>query len=310
MKITNSYSFLAIGKTQESTETQEFKRYIGVASSFILAVNPTKKELEDIYGREQTNDPEYLVDTDNGKEARITFIVKTDPSTNNGIGIINRAMFSLRNAPAYNKDQTKVQVIDQYGNVTWASTEDANAGKKLLDRNGNPLKIDDKYRMACAGEADLIGFLKAYLCVGDVFNYVNGTWVKKPNDSDYVFGLEHIKDYFHGDFSEVKDALALQPNNKVKLLYGVRTTDEGKQYQAIATRNGMVLHNSAGSNAYARLERDLQRAKDNGSYASTEFAVQQLAEYTVEPTNLSAPATASSEISSSEESSTGDMPWD
>lgn len=306
MKITNSYSFLVIGKTQESTETQEFKKYIGVASSFIVAVNPTKKELEDIYGREQTNDPEYVVDTDNGKEARITFIVKTDPSVNNGIEMINRAMFSLRNTPAYNRDQTKVQVIDQYGNVTWASTEDAKAGKKLLDRNGNPLKIDDKYRMACVGEADLIGFLKAYLCVGDVFNYVNGSWIKKANDSDYVFGLEHIKDYFNGDFSEVKDAIALQPNNKVKLLYGVRTTDEGKQYQAIATRNGMVLHNSAGSNAYARLERDLQRAKDNGSYSSTEFAVQELSEYTVEPTNLNTPQASSS----TEESSTGDMPWD
>ena len=306
MKTTNSYSFLAIGKTQESTETQEFKKYIGVASSFIVAVNPTKKELEDIYGREQANDPEYVVDTDNGKEARITFIVKTDPSVNNGIEMINRAMFTLRNTPAYNRDQTKVQVIDQYGNVTWASTEDAKAGKKLLDRNGNPLKIDDKYRMACVGEADLIGFLKAYLCVGDVFNYVNGTWVKKTNDSDYVFGLEHIKDYFNGDFSEVKDAIALQPNNKVKLLYGVRTTDEGKQYQAIATRNGMVLHNSAGSNAYARLERDLQRAKDNGSFSTTEFAVQELSEYTVEATNLNTPQASSS----TEESSTGDMPWD
>ena len=305
MMINNSYSFLAIGKTQESKETQEFKKYVGVGSSFVVAVNPTKKELEGIYGHEIANDPEYVVDTDNGKEARITFIVKTDPETCNGVEMINRAMFTLRNAPAYNQDQTKVQVIDKFGNVTWANAEDAKAGKPILTKNGNPAKIAPDYRIACVGEADLIGFLKPYLCVGDAFNYVNGTWVLKEDTKDFVFGLEHIKDYFKGDFSEIKEAIALQPNNKVKLLYGVRTTDEGKQYQAIATRNGMILSNSAGSKALARLEKDLANAKDNGSYASTEFAVQELTEYNVQATNLNA-----APVETGTASGSGDMPWD
>ena len=304
----NSFSFLAIGKTQESTETQEFKKYVGVGSSFVIAVNPSKKELDSIYGREAANAPEYVVDGDRGKEARVTFIVKTDPNTCNGVEIINRVMFTLRNAPAYNKDESKVQVIDKYGNTTWADTEDAKAGKKLFSASGKELKIDSSYRMACVGEADLIAFLKAYLCVGDAFNYVNGSWVKKDNADDFLFGLEHIKDYFSGDFSEIKEAIALQPNNKVKLLYGVRTTDDGKQYQAVATRSGMVLHNSAGSNALARLERELANAKAAGSYASTDFRVQELSEYTVEPTDLSsAPADTGSQGS---EASMGDMPWD
>lgn len=305
MMIKNSYSFLAIGKTQESKETQEFKKYVGVGSSFVVAVNPTKKELEDIYGHEIANDPEYVVDTDNGKEARITFIVKTDPDTCNGVKMINRMMFTLRNAPAYNQDQTKAQVIDKFGNVTWANAEDAKAGKPILTKNGNPAKITPDYRIAYVGEADLIGFLKPYLCVGDAFNYVNGSWVLKENTDDFVFGLEHIKDYFKGDFSEIKEAIALQPNNKVKLLYGVRTTDEGKQYQAIATRNGMILSNSAGSKALARLEKDLTNAKDNGSYASTEFAVQELTEYNVQATNLNA-----TPVETGTASGSGDMPWD
>lgn len=299
-----NYCFLAIGKTQESKETAEFKKYVGVGSSFVVAVNPTKKELEAIYGREQANEPEYVVDTDNGKEARITFVVKTDPNVNNGIEMLNRVMFTLRNAPAYNQEQTKVQVIDKYGNVTWAGAEDAKNHKKLLSANGKELKIADDYRMACVGEADLIGFLKAYLCVGDAFNYINGSWVLKDNAEDFVFGLEHIKDYFSGDFSEIKEAIALQPNNKVKLLYGVRTSDEGKQYQAVATRNGMVLHNSAGSNALAKLEKELTAAKDRGSYASTEFKVQELAEYDVKATDLSsAPATEDGSSSDDE------LPW-
>lgn len=307
MEINNSYVFLAIGKTQESTEG--FKKYIGVGSSFVVAVNPTKKEFEDIIGHEVANDPEYVVNTDNGKEARIRFMVKTDPKTCNGIEIINPVMFTLRNAPAYNKDQSRIQVIDKYGNTTWANPEDAKAGKKLFSTTGKELKIDSSYRIACVGEADLIGFLKAYLCVGDAFNYVNDSWVKKENADDFLFSLEHVKDYFSGDFSEVKDAIALQPNNKVKLLYGVRTTDEGKQYQTIATRSGMVLYNSAGSKALGKLEKDLVNAKNNGSYASTDFRVQELSEYSVEPTNFSSAPTTTTGGQGSEVSM-GDMPWD
>ena len=302
--INKSYSFLAIGKTQESKEATEFKRYVGVGSSFVVAVNPTKEELEAIYGREQANDPEYVVDTDNGKEAHITFVVKTDPVVNNGIEIINRAMFTLRNAPAYNRDQTKVQVIDKYGNTTWADTEVAKAKGKILTANGNDAKIAPDYRMACVGEADLIEFLKPYLGVGDAFNYINGSWVlKNGNLDDYLFGLEHIKDYFTGDFSELKEALALQPNNKVKLLYGVRTADDGKQYQTVVVRHGFVLPNYAGSKAFERLEKELARAKDNGSFASTELRVQELAEYNVAPTDLNSAPVADT-------TSGGDMPWD
>lgn len=308
MEIKNSYTFLTIGKTQESTETQEFKKYIGVGSSYVVAVNPTKKEFEAIIGHETQNEPEYVVDTDQGKEARITFIVKTDPKVSNGIEVINRAMFTLRATPAYSKDNTKVQVIDNYGNSVWADAEDAKAGKKLLDKNGNPRKIDDSYRMACVGEADLIDFLKHYLGVGDAFNYVNGTWVKKEDAKDYVFNLEHIKDYFIGNFSEIKEAIALQPNNKIRLLYGVRTTDDGKQYQAIATREGLMLYNSAGSNALLRAEKNLANIKNNGGYANTEYKVQELTEYNVEATDLSTPAAPAGNPGT--ESGTGDMPWD
>lgn len=288
-KIEKSVSFLIVGKTQESTETQEFKRYIGVGSSYVLAVNPTKEELEKIYGREQ-KEPEYVVNTDNGKEVRINFIVRTDPKQCNGIDIINRLMFTLRNAPVYNRDKTKVQVIDDYGNSTWADVKDAEAGKKLLSSNGNELLIDTKYRKACVGEADLVSFLKIYLGVRDAFKYVNGSWTKVDNAGDYVFGLEHIKDYFNGDFSELRQALQLEPNNKVKLLYGIRTTDENKQYQAVASRDGLILRNNAGSSAYSKLEKEIANAKSAGSYPTTEFRVCELEEYKLEASDLEKPA--------------------
>lgn len=133
MKTINfSKSFLAIGKTQESKEASEgFKRYVGVGSTFVKGVQPTKKEIDEFFGFESQAEPEYVKDGENGKEAHITFLLQTDPETCNGIELKSRAMFTLRATPAYNRDQTKVQVIDQYGNYTWVDTEDAKAVRLL-----------------------------------------------------------------------------------------------------------------------------------------------------------------------------------
>lgn len=286
--MSTNYSFLTIGKTSTSKEAAVIKRYVGLGSSFIKMVNPDKKSLDAFMGFESKAEPEYVKDTEDGKMAIINFITETDPALCNGIDLKSRITFILRNTPAYNRDKTKVQVIDIYGNSTWANVEDAKEGKKLLSSNGKELRIASKYRMACVGEANLVAFLKDYLCVDDAFNYINGSWVLKDNADDCVFGLEHIKDYFNGNFSELKDALKLQPNNKVKLLYGVRNTDNG-QYQDIASREGLFLRNSAGDKALAKLENTLNQAKDNGAYANTIFKVQELQEFNVNATDLSTP---------------------
>ena len=51
--------FMAVAKGR-STDTAEYKRYIGVAPVFINAVNPTKKELEGFYNTTIDNEPKYL----------------------------------------------------------------------------------------------------------------------------------------------------------------------------------------------------------------------------------------------------------
>lgn len=303
--MSTNYCFLTIGKTSQSTESQQVKRYIGLGSSYIKAVNPDKKTLDSIMGFESQKEPEYVKEDEKGKMAFITFITATDPEQCNGIDFKSRLTFILRNSPAYNRDKTKVQVIDIYGNSTWANVEDAKEGKKLLSASGKELRIASKYRMACEGEADLVAFLKDYLVIDSSFNYVNGSWVLKDNADDYLFGLDHIKDYFNGNFSELKDAVKLQPNNKVKLLYGVRNTDKG-QYQTIATREGLFLRNSAGDRAVAKLENALNDAKNNGAFPSTEFKVQPLQEFEIKATDLS--QTNNDPLNSGVEAS-DDNPW-
>ena len=193
---------------------------------------------------------------------------------------------------------------DKYGNSVRVNSEDAKAGKALAPN----MKIDqNNYRIAYSGEADLVAFLKQYLGVPYSLNYINGTWVVSDKAQEGLFELEKIKDYFNGDFSEVRKAISLQEHNKVKLLYGVRTaeTENGtRQYQTIATKGDFILRNNAGSNAIAKLEKDLKSAKDAGSYSTTDFEVCELKEWTVQPTNLDTPSAQATSASDNK------MPWD
>ena len=45
---------MSFGKVQETTEATEFKKYIGIAGCKVVAFNPTKEELSNLYGREIT----------------------------------------------------------------------------------------------------------------------------------------------------------------------------------------------------------------------------------------------------------------
>lgn len=298
--------FMAFGKVSESAEgSSDIKRYIGVGSSYILGVNPTKAELEKIYDRTIENEPEYTgTQESDGTQVpyiRLDFITGVDPEVNNGIEMKSKLTFFLRKEARYNRDRSKVQVIDKYGRTCWVSIEEAKNHSIPQYANG-PANIDKDYRPAYVGEEDLTNFLKAYLCIDNVMSYQNGTWVMKDNPADYECRLEHIADYFTGNVKELRDALALMPKNKVKLLYGVRTNDEGKQYQSIYTQ--MVLRN--GSTNYDRLAKDVKERKDNGAYPTTEFEVCELKEYTVAATKFESSAPAEDPFATSVDS---DMPW-
>ena len=114
----------------------------------------------------------------------------------------------------------------------------------------------------------------------------------KKNPEECEAGLEKIANYFKGDFSELRDIIALQPNNKVKALFGVRTTDDGKQYQAVYPK---VLRANATDASVAKLDAEIQERKNAGALQTTEFTFGEFKEYTVEPTTF-APDTTTSDM--------------
>ena len=299
-----NYVMMAFGRAQESKEAAEIKRFTGVGSVFVVGVNPNKSELEKLYDRELDKDPEYITEKDGITSARIDFIVKTDTAAkcNNDIELLTKVSMFIRKEYRFNKDKTKVQVIDKYGRTAWVTKEQAKNHEIPVYSNGKPANIDKDYRPAYVGEEDITNFLKLFLGIPNVEKWVKNEETGRrevvglvDNPEDCECRLENIEDYFKGKFNEIKDAINLMPNNKIKVLFGVRTTDEGKQYQDVYTRK--FLSNAV--SVYDKLAEDVQSNKDNGAYPNTEFVVADLQEYTVQATNFN-----------NTNNDNGDMPFD
>ena len=299
-----NFSFMAFGKAQESKEATEIKRYTGVGSIFVVGVNPSKSELEKLYDRELDKDPEYITEKDGVVSARIEFIIKTDSAAkcNNGIELTTKLPVFISKEYRFNKDKTKVQVIDKYGRTAWVTKEQAKNHEIPVYGNGKPANIDKDYRPAYVGEEIVTNFLKLFLGIPNVEKWAKNEETGRrevvglvDNPQDCECRLEHIEDYFKGKFNEIRDAVNLMPNNKIKVLFGVRTTDDGKQYQDVYTRK--FLSNSV--SVYDKLAEDVQNNKDNGAYPNTEFVIADLQEYTVQATNFN-----------NNNNDNGDMPFD
>lgn len=304
------YAFMAFSKGTESKEGNAVKRYVGVAPVFVLGVNPNKGELEKLYNTQLENAPEYLSEVEVGEDkhkvpnVRIDFIVKTDAEKCGGIEFTTKVAFFIRKEYKVKRDGSKVQVIDKYGRTAWV-TKEQYKNKEIPVYSNGPANIDKDYRACFHGEEELTNFIKAYLNIPNVMKYVNNTWVMVDKPEDCEARLEHIEDYFKGDFSELREIIALQPTNKVKVLFGVRTTDDNKQYQAVY--NQMFLKNNITD--YSKLDADLQERKAAGAYPTTEFTVGGLKEYDVESTDLSNSG-ASGDMPFPAGDAAGGTPWD
>lgn len=296
--------FFAFGKAVETKETTAIKRYIGIAPVQIVAVNPTKTELENIYNTTLEKEPEYLGSTEkNGKNVphiRVDFVVKTNPEKSNGIEMTTKMSFFVKKSYMTNKDDTKIKVIDKYGRTAWVTKEEYQNKLIPMTQNG-PARIDNGYRPCYVGEEELLKFIKNYLGINDVDEYVDKVWRMRANPQDYEAGFSNIEKWFGGDISEIKSAIAMMPNNYVRVLFGIRHTDDGKEYQDAF--NKATLKYNAKKNT--PIEKALNDAKQNGAYPNTDFEICELKEYNPTPTDLNAPAVSDDDLPFGNENS----PW-
>ena len=185
-------------------------------------------------------------------------------------------------------------VIMTYLPVTKEELKD----KSIPMYKSGPANLDTNYRQCYDGEDLLTDFLKTYLQIPNVqkFDSKKNKWVMVETPADSEARLDHVADFFKGNFKELKDALKMQPNNQVKVLIGVKTTNDNRQFQDVFIQK--VLHNNA--TKYTALESALQEKKDNGAYPNTEFEVCSLKEYGITPTNFGTEQTQQNQE---------DLPW-
>lgn len=295
-------------KAKASSQGGDFKRYVGVASFRVLGVNPTKEELEKFLGRELRDEPKYLEEKKDEKDGdkpytrlRVSFMIQADLQYEDGKPIKENKVlkeplkttvsFFIDSRYFYNSDKTKVQVIDKYGRTAWVTIEQCRNKQIPVYKNG-PAKLDADYRPAYRGEDRLTQFMLNYLNVTpiDTWNSNTGTWVTNPHPEDCEGNLTYIKNYFKGDINELKEYCNLMPTNRVKLLVGVGTDSEGKQFNTIYTN--MTLRN--GARSYTRLKDDIdgnQSAKDTVFSNDSLGVISDLQEYSenVKETDLSKP---------------------
>lgn len=289
---------MAVSKGNASTEAPEIKRYEGVTAVTIVGINPNKAEIKELMGYEPKEEPTYVGTSEiDGKQvnfARIDFIVRPDAEKTH-VNDAFRMTYFIRNQYRKGSQSGKYMVVDAYNNTAWGTEEDIKAGNPIVYSNG-PAKILGKYRPAYVGEWELMNFIRQFLCIGSAgetngYDYINGSWVPKTGDAlkdcECSFTPEEIQQMFKGNFSCVKDAIALQPTNKVKVLFGIRTT-EGREYQDIYTN--YVLRNSATSTS--KLQEKIEESKAAGGLSDRTYDYfGDLREYKVEATDLTeAPA--------------------
>jgi len=278
---------MAVAKGQQSVDSVVRTPYIGVGAVKVLAVNPSKAEMEKLYDRQIDNEPSYLgeVEVDGKKlpNVRVTFVVKTDAEKNNGIEVVTNHTFFLQKKYRQGSQSGKYQIIDKYGRTAWATKEEIEAKQIPAYANG-PANIDADYRPCYVGEEELTTFIKNLLNIPNVQSYVNGQWVPNPKvtPQDCEVRLDNIAKYFEGDFKELREIISYQPENLVKVPFGVRTSDDNRQFQTTYTQ--MCFKNSVSD--YARFDKEIQDRKAAGALATTEFEAAPLHVYEVDPTTL------------------------
>lgn len=307
---------MAISTGKVTPVVGEFKRYIGVCPVTIKKVNPTKEEFEELFNTVINSDFNSVIPytTADGKEGKQAFVrVIVEPlDTQFPLFPIT---FMLRNQYNYNKDRTKVEVLDKYGTRTWATIEEVKKKLIPMSKAGKPLNIDANYHPAYIGEADIINFIKVFLNIESptMYDATTQTWVPntrcKPEECEVCF--DNINKIFDGDFTEITTALAFQPNNKIKILCGIRTDPEsGRMYQHVCTRAFAKPWDNKEKVFTKEVNNELMYAATSGRSLNIQYEVCPIKEYVVTPTNIEPTVSAAPVVDDPFADNNNKMPWE
>ncbi len=244
--------------TGKQKKVQEFtnKQFVGFTSVKVIAVNPSREELNKILGKEDTPEDKPITyagtDQEGHERMRMLFVLRDDKNDH-----LFFHSFNLTNKIRKNKDGDKCQIVNSTCSTSWAPLIKAldKKGKPVLDDEGKNVyttNVDEsliqgwfanftnkdkvvlgpkKWRPALSGEEELVTLLRSWLGRLDFMD---------PETEVFVDTAK----LFNENFKELRELISLDEEGKFTaggldtefvILLGVRTDEEDvtKKYQQV-----------------------------------------------------------------------------
>mgnify|MGYP003638439075 FL=1 len=274
----------AFGAEVEVKEGSAVKLYTGAENFKVVAVNPTKAELETMYGRELNFTPEYIgltkvTDGDGEREVpqvRLDFFLANEDNS-----ITTKIQFYVGNTH-HKSASGKYKCINSFGKDAWLD-EDAVKNQTAPD-NMQWYNVDG-VKVARRGEVELISFLVNLLNLP-----FNLSKVADVSEAYARIDKTEWETIFGGDVSLLRK-LVDSTNNKVGVLLGVKTKGDGKLVQTSLNKHTLrqFTISSTKADKYKYLLKDLDSAVAAGALGNVNFGPRDLIcrEHELTPTVIS-----------------------
>lgn len=243
-----------------------FKTYAGVGSFTAVTANPTAAEEAEIKGSSpKENENVYFSKGNDG-----IGVLKVNVwmrSVDYGFTVPVR--FSVKNQMMVTEKDgvKKLKVIDKFGSTAWV-TQDEFKAKAIPLVKDEPAKISAEYRPCYKGEEEIVSFIRTLLNL------------RKGNEGCLDSVPEIGKDNGASLVAEVREALSLAGDNKIKLVIGTRVYNNSLYMNANA-RYFLPSWKDDVSYVQGKILQDQQHGFDSG----TTYVFTDLAEITAKPTD-------------------------
>lgn len=282
--------------SKQPTEIIDIQKFIGVASVKIMAINPDNAKLRALGWQvpEGADEPSYVVEKtqEDGtvrKSARVRFMCQIQEFPDKPIVALD---FWIRQNPWINGAGTKMQIIDQFGRTAWG-TKDEVRSNSIPEYSSGPAKIALPYKPAHRGEEQLVKFLMKYLCCTPFETYDRKTesYVKSKNPGRLT--IDDWNSLCNGDAKELRSYVASQPDNLLKVILGVRTTDDNKSYQTFIDDTFLANGARAEGGVFTFAQKAIDTTIADGYHDNCQFSAEPVKPFVITPTDVKPAETVS-----------------
>lgn len=223
-------SGIEIINSPEASTVNDAKKFTGVIPFNVIAINPTKQQLNDIGLTFVKAEPVYQREF--GAEKRKSTIIdvwlKATPTPKvPDLDMLTKLTFFISNDEFVSTKTGKCQYVNKYGRTAWAA--------EPSDLNSNAYFVNEDARQSFRGEEDLYKFLFAWLNM----TYDLDRKIFNPCRID-------VQKLFNSDYSELQSIVEKAGAYSVKVLTGVRKVegDDGTvRYYATTYNRYFLKHN-------------------------------------------------------------------